>query len=463
MPRQLSNDPPRTPWRGPLAVAVVVGALVLWRAIVGREPDGVSVVTPPASAAQAGPSAPPRCEEISPEPFIIGEVPAPPAASAGAEPGEPDEMDPTVPFAVEVGRGTVFDGGFAVGVRRDEKAGAIGAVATLGLDGRGAKLVRLDRVRLRGDLDPPVVAGAGAAVMAAVVEPNAGGRAIKVAKVQDGEVTWGVELSVGRDDSPSIDVASSGPRAVLVWDDFAGLEARHSNVLLAVVDVATMRMVSQPHPVSRPTVDAEQPRIAARKGGYWLAYVIRGAARMKPLDAEDDRELGEAIATSFLEVVPLDEEGAPVGAARAITPKNGHVLSFDLGAGDDDGPLVAWRDDDTPTGSSGGRLFVTQVRLSGVSEARLLAEETKAAGVPVLLPGWISLPGNVGTTLIGALSPRGELLDEPAPERSLGAGVAVAAKGDAILWARPMGQPMRLSVVRCKARETRALDADAGP
>jgi len=76
------------------------------------------------------------------------------------------------------------------------------------------------------------------------------------------------------------------------------------------------------------------------------------------------------------------------------------------------------------------------------------------------LPGWLSVPSNSGATRIAALSPRGELLDDLGPERSLGAGVPVAATRDAILWARPMGKPMRLSVVRCTPRP--AGDAGGG-
>jgi hypothetical protein len=135
---------------------------------------------------------------------------------------------------------------------------------------------------------------------------------------------------------------------------------------------------------------------------------------------------------------------------RAVTPTRGHVLAYDLELGDDGSALVAWRDDDTPTGSSGGRLFAAVVRLGGVGEPRPLAEETAGAGVPDLLPGWIVLGSVSGATRIAALSPRGELLDELAPEKSLGAGVPIAAQKDAILWARPMGKAMRLSVVRCK-------------
>ena len=474
------KEKPRAPWRAPAVVAIVVAALVAWRAIVGAGPEGIA--TAPPSAAPPSSAAPPlgtlvapRCEEISAEPFFIGEAPAaprsPPAedASSGGAADEPAEEleDPIAPFAVEIGRGAVFDGGFAVGARRDAEGGAVGMIATLGLDGKGGKLVRLGR--LRGDLDPPVVAGAGASVLAVMAEPNAGGRAIKVAKVTGTDVIWGPEFSEGRDESAALDLAVAGAYAVVVWDDLLGVNARHSSILLASLDLATMRVTSPAHPVSPASADAEWPRLTNRPGGYWLAYVLRGEPDAKKQDArkgkhddDEDRELGETITTSYIQLVPLDEGGAPAGAARAVTPKSGHVLSFDLELGDGGGALLAWRDDDTPTGSTGGRVSVVLARLGGVSEPRVLAEETLGAGVPDLLPGWISLASVNGATRLAAMSPKGEALDELAPERSLGAGEPIAATSDVILWARPMGKTMRLGVVRCRQRPAGDAGASAG-
>src|SRR6185437_11265584 len=184
--------------------------------------------------------------------------------------------DPTAPFAVEIGRGTTYDGGFAAGARRDAEGGAVAMVATVGADGRGGKLVRLGRSR--GDLDPPIVTGAGASVLAVLIEPNAGGRAIKVAKVTGGDVTWGPEFSEGRDDSLAIDVAASGARAAVVWDDLVPgtVQPPKSDVVLALVDLATMRPVGPARPVSSPTLDASRPRVVPRPGGYWLAYLVAG-------------------------------------------------------------------------------------------------------------------------------------------------------------------------------------------
>jgi len=459
--------------------AVAVG---VWRIrAVDRSPaaDAPSEATSALAVTPAPPPAP-RCVELSPEPFVIGDAPPPhpqatalpgpagPALEEGglapaADPAEEAE-DPIAPFAVEIGRGAVFEGGFAAGVRRDAEGGAVAMIATMGADGRGGKLVRLGRSR--GDLDPPVVAGAGASVLAVLLEPNAGGRAIRLAKVTGADVTWGAELEEGRDESLAVDVAAAGGRALLVWDDTAGHgeAAARSSVMLASFDVATMRIVDPARPVSANRADAGSPRLCPRPGGYWLGYLAHadedpGKHKPKQDDGDESDDQGEAITTSWIELEPLDERGTPTGAARAITPKSGHVLSFDLEPGENGNALVAWRDDDTPTGSSGGKVSATVVRLGGGGEPHVLVEAAGGAGAPDLLPGWISLASVNGATRLAAITPEGALLDDLAPEPTLGAGEPIAATGDAILWARPLGKAMRLAVVRCRPR---AAPGDGG-
>ena len=329
-------------WGIPLVIATVVCGLVIWRTIVGRdEPAPAPVASAPSGEASAdpAPSLPlaPRCVELSSQPFMIGEAssprPAPPPSlEAGAPVEAADELeDDLTPFAVEIGRGTVFAGGFAAGARRDAEGGAVAMVATLGIDGTGGKLIKLGRSR--GDLDPPVVAGIGDVVLAALLEPNAGGRSIRIAKVQGEAVTWGLELSEGRDESSAIDLAASGSRAVVVWDD-VNVEEKRSHVMLSSFDVATMRSVTSARPVSAPKTDADSPRLIARPGGYWLGYLARanegaktkkdpsnaGEKAAKKGDDDGDDESGEAIQNGWIEVMPLDENGAPTAAARAAPP-----------------------------------------------------------------------------------------------------------------------------------------------
>jgi hypothetical protein len=463
------NEPTGVNWGIPLVIATIVCGLVIWRTIVGRDEPLPTAPAPSGEASAAPiPSAPiaPRCVELSKVPFMIGEAgsprpaPPPPSLEAGAPIDEPDELeDDLTPFAVEIGRGAVYAGGFAAGARRDAEGGAIAMVATIGFDGTGGKLVRLGRSR--GDLDPPVVTGVGDVVLAALLEPNASGRAIRIAKVHGDEVTWGVELSEGHDESSALDLAASGARAVVVWDD-VNAEEKRSHVMLSSFDVATMRSVTSARPVSSPKTDADSPRLIARPFGYWLGYLARadeasGKKKKDPKDPsnagekaakDEDDESGEAIQNGWVEVMPLDENGAPTAAARAVTPKTGHALAFDLELGEDGAALLAWRDDDTPTGSTGGRLSSALVRLGGAIEVHVLAEESLGAGVPDLLPGWLVV-GGMGATKLGAIDLRGVLTGGLDPEPSLGTGEPLAATKDAILIAQPAGKAMRLGVVHC--------------
>lgn len=85
-------------------------------------------------------------------------------------------------------------------------------------------------------------------------------------------------------------------------------------------------------------------------------------------DGEDTGYAAETIDARWVEVVPLDEAGAPTAAPKAVTPKDGHVLAFDLGTIGGGDALLVFRDDDTPSGSSGGRVSSLVVRLGGPSE-----------------------------------------------------------------------------------------------
>jgi hypothetical protein len=107
------------------------------------------------------------------------------------------------------------------------------------------------------------------------------------------------------------------------------------------------------------------------------------------------------------------------------------------------------RDADVPSGASGGRLTITFVSQGGISDERLVSDESESTGIPTLLSGWLAVASGTGATRIAPLGSRGELLGELSTEPSLGSGQPVASADDRILWARPEGKGMRLSVVRC--------------
>lgn len=406
---------------------------------------------------------PPRCKSISSEAFVVGDKPMSrvrlDAGAADANDLPPDEadeeFDELAPYAVELGRGAIVNDGFAVGALRDGDGGSFAMVVRIGADGRHGQIAKLGRSR--GDFDAPTVTGYKDAVLAAMLEPNAGGRAIRVAKVVGEQVTWGPEVSEGRDESLAVDLATSGDHAVVVWDDVTK-DGKRTMVMLESFDPQTMRSEGTSRPISSPKNDAEVPRLTARPGGYWLAYVVVGEAR-KPKD-EDTGLGGEAIQPRWIEVVPLDEQGRPVGLPRAVTPKEGHALAFDIEASEDGGMILAYRDDDTPSGSTGGKVLTVWVRLSGLGQPQLVTEEGTSTGVPDLLPGWMAIASLSGATRMGPLSAKGELLGELRREPELGNGEVLAGTRASLLVARPAGKAMKLSVLECVA-EAPALDGGA--
>ncbi|HVY49810.1 MAG TPA: hypothetical protein VHB21_28140, partial [Minicystis sp.] len=338
-------------------------------------------------------------------------------------------------------------------------------IATVGADASSGKLVRL--ARLRGDLPPPVVAGAGASVVATMLQPNAGGRAIKIAKVTGDAIAWGPEFSEGNDESMALDVATSGARAAVAWDDMSE-GGKHTAVMLASFDVASLAGVTPPRAVSRAKSDADTPRLVARPGGFWLGYVASGDAdeapakakkkhaAKKPKDDDENSEevdtdvpAGEAIQHRWVELVPLDESAGPTSAPRAVTPKDGNVLAFDLKLGAGGAALVVYRDDDTPTGSGGGRLAAALVKPDGAVLPRPYKEDVAGVGAPVILPGWLAVSALNGRTYLGALDEEGDLKEPLEAEPAFGNGEPLAAKDGLLLVAKPEGKAMRLFPVKC--------------
>ena len=55
-----------------------------------------------------------------------------------------------------------------------------------------------------------------------------------------------------------------------------------------------------------------------------------GEKPQKKGEDEGDDESGVAIQNGWIEIMPLDENGAPTAAARPVTPRTGHALAFDL-------------------------------------------------------------------------------------------------------------------------------------
>lgn len=461
------------------AVAVVAG--VMW--LISRsaeDPDAADLAPPPlpgemplspsraASASRPPPA--PRCRPVvKDESFVVGEAPTqradpptdtPPGIPGLDAPGVEDEPGAS-PFAVVLGRGIATRDGFALGALRDGEGGSIASIVRLGSDGRDGRVIRL--ARSRGDVEAPVLAAApDGALLVALLEPNAGGRALRLARVAGTEVTWGAELTQGRDESLALDLAASGARAVVAWDE---ADDDRSRIALASFPVGDIGSATAARVVSDDETDAESPRLVSRPGGFWLTYVARGGVAKRaalpeeaidPVDEDevDEEAGGERIAASWIEVMPLDELGAASGGAARVTPREGTVLGFDVAPGADGGALITWRDDASPTGGGGGTVRAAYVGPGGVGEARPLVDEDVDDGVPELLgfgsgSGWVAVSSLRGAHALARLDDRGTPLGPVANEPSLGHGEPVAAIADRVLLATFEGRAVRFRVVAC--------------
>ncbi|MBK8251899.1 MAG: hypothetical protein IPK82_04435 [Polyangiaceae bacterium] len=138
-----------------------------------------------------------------------------------------------------------------------------------------------------------------------------------------------------------------------------------------------------------------------------------------------------------------------MGAARAVTPKTARVIGYDLQGRDDGTAVLLYREDDTPSGSTGGRVELVTVELGGVSDPKPIAEEGLGTGVPLLYGDWVVIHSLAGPVRVGLLGPKGDLVSDLAPETALRLGEILGGNNERFLVGTPAGRAMKLSVVQC--------------
>lgn len=448
-----------------------------------------------------------RCVAISsPEGFVVGteaNLPAPePQAPDLDNDTQPDRDDLLSPFAVVLGRATAFADGFALGMLGEAKEGSSAFVVTLSADGATGKTVKL--LRSRADLDPPAVAAApgDGSVFAATLEPNASGRAIRMARVRGEEIAWGAEIPEGNDESLAVDLAVNARRGVVVWD---ALDGEQSVIHIAGFALDDFGKLTSSRTATTKAQDADSPRVVATDKGFFLVYLVHGGEiqrdnrspavasaqptvipeapsakpkssskpttskpKKKPVEEDDSVDIdetkgGESISDSWIEAVPLDETGAQSSDAIRVTPQGVTVISFDVAPGPNGTLLVAYRDDDAPMGGAGGIIRMANVHPGGIGATYESDEPLPSDGVPALLTGWLGVPTLAGSDMLARLGADGMPAEALVREGSLGRGEPIAAIGDRMLLTEPMGAAMRLRVVECRPTPTPAPSASPEP
>lgn len=407
-----------------------------------------------ASGTTEAPPPAPRCRDVQAGGLSLALGAAPPGGSGD------DEDGVALPFAPEIGGGVALEGGFALGVLEPaaKVTNAVLAVLSRALPaGR-----RIDLGPVHGDVSAPRVAGRLQSLVVAVPDGAPSGARIRLARVDDPmgtpRVTWGAEVFQGHDESDSFALEVGAKAAILAWDEW---DARRGHGIVKAVTFHPdeLAKTSAVAVISGDHEDAESPTIVARPGGFWAAWIAntkRGPDR-KERPASSDTAASVEMGPRFVMLEPLDDAGRPSGAALAVTPKEGHVMGFDV-APARDGALVAWRDDATSPATAGGTVHVALVRPDGSVEPRAVTDDEVGAAAPSLIVdaappgaahGWLLLTNDADAARVVALDAEGRAEDELAVEPGIGAGTPLAIRGGELLVARPHGKKLEIQVLAC--------------
>jgi hypothetical protein len=371
-----------------------------------------------------------------------------PAEPQATEAGDDDAL---LPFGVELGTAVATPWGFAAaGIRG---AGQAFVALVTEHDRR-----RVDLGVLHGDAETPALAAAGDDLLVALRSTDAAGFTIKLARVgREGGPTWGYELSKLGKSVTGLDVAVNGKLSLLA---FQSEEKGTSKLWLGSLSLDALK---EPFEVKALDVkDAEMPRVLARPGGFWLAWVrmlseakTPGKTAPSGSSAEDpeERELLE-VGLRVIEVVKLDERGRAQGAPLRVGTPRPQVLLFDVAVLAAGGLLVAARSDSAAPGAEGGAILLSEVGPDGSVHEDRIEDDDVGVGAPVLLvdansklPGpWLSVGAPNDGTRLGLV--RGQsttLLADPL----LGNAEVLAVSGGSFLTQRGRGRAAELRALSC--------------
>ncbi|HVU03378.1 MAG TPA: hypothetical protein VHE30_16575 [Polyangiaceae bacterium] len=437
----------------------LAGALVVFTACK-RSPsaDAPPSASAPAPAAASVPSTPrPRCRALADHGFsaTLGDRTTPDTGDGGAD----EEV--ALPFSPEIGGGVALGSAFVVAATLPDKKGATAAAVVLSPGASASRTIDLGKVH--GDVPPPRLAAAGEVLFAVVSDGAPHGSLARLARIEDAQnaprVSWGAEVPQASDDSEALALEAGPSAVVLAWDEF---DAKGERGVIRIVSMAPGDPKHAAPPLTVQTEDdAEAPAVVRRAGGFWAAFLGRDAraagdhAAVAPAPSGDPGDPGETLPT-WVDVLPLDDAGKPAGAPRRVTPKEGHAQSFDLAPLPNGDALVAYRDDRSVPGTSGGVVRLVTVHSSGSTDVRTVADEDLGPGVPTLLadtepsrPTWLAFPSDGGVARFLALDAEGRNRDTLGPETAIGTATLLAARGGRLLATRPHGKGVEALVFAC--------------
>lgn len=386
-------------------------------------------------------------------------------------------------------------GSFYATALRHEPRGSRALLARLG---RGAAAVPAlhELASLEGDVPPPRLAVDGDDLLVAVEDTADRTWRVRVARLSAAllagkealpPLDWRDGPRPTRDESNAYDFAAGQGLALFAWDDWPAGEA-HGRVY--VLSVPRDGAASEPVALSGAEVDAEEPRLVPRPGGFWLSWLVAttAAARERVYDP-GERESRSALAAGGrgaltssaaeegaggarlplrggtpygargIEILALDAAGRPAGNVRRIRTDAARVVGYDLTTSPNGNAWLVWRQDAPSPSAAGGRVFMVEVHGDGPGEPLLLREGDVGSGAPSWLGAaagasgstgrWLTFPDERDRTLLLSI----ELPLSPPEPLALAAHLqgasALAAGVDEILFALPRGRALELLGAAC--------------
>lgn len=174
------------------------------------------------------------------------------------------------------------------------------------------------------------------------------------------------------DESYAFAAAAREGGALVAWDEDRKPEAT------GVIKVARVALAGDKdkgdagapvRAVSPVASDAESPRVVAGKEGYWLGWLARKPELAADAAVDAPEGPGERRAYSWIEIVLVGDDGAPIGDVRRVTPQAGHVAGFELVADDAGGVIAYVQDEDARADGAGLRIDRVRVTREKVEPA----------------------------------------------------------------------------------------------
>lgn len=373
---------------------------------------------------------------------------------------------------VVVGDAVVAGDALLVGVVRREGGKRLASIVRASLD--LASVRPLDLGAALGDDPPPsprlhggrafalgftrskssasAAAGPAAAGGASGNTPGAPGatRVLEVHRIEASGLVSEGSVVQQADESLAYDIAwpEGDPAAPLVaWDEDApprpaALLADRGVVKVQILGTKT----GAPRVASPESSDAEAPRLLARRGGYWLAWLARRGEAAEDAGPSNTAEgPGERRAYRWVELLALDARGEATSPVRRISPEKGRVASFDLTsiAREGDGAaqlVIVVQDEAAHTEGAGERIVryaidgeridVGDLLDGGVGHA--LAELLPAAA-DAAAPRWLAFTDTQEHAHLAPLGAALRLSGRPTAEPALdGARIVAAAPPDVV-------------------------------